>query len=132
MRVAATVTLSPAAGEFLRASIWRDRHLRRRAVTVLSLLLVAALVAAGIATVQQRTAQSQRRVAIGRQLVAEAEAVRDTDPTTALQLGIAAVRISTGSETRASLVDQLARTRFRATLATRDASSLQETVSDML
>ena len=41
------VELSPAARAFLRASIRRDRYRRRRALTVLSVLLVLAVVAAG-------------------------------------------------------------------------------------
>ncbi len=88
------VDLSPKARAFLHASIRHDRHRRRRrrTVTVLSVLLILAL-AAGVAVVQQRLGQERQRIAAARELVAQADATRDTDPRTALRLGIAAEQI---------------------------------------
>jgi hypothetical protein len=56
-------------------------------------LLILALAAAGVAVIQQRAAQERQLVAIARQLIAQADAAQNTDPRTALQLGIAAQRI---------------------------------------
>ncbi len=110
------VDLSPKAREFLHDSIRRDRSRRRRASTVLSVLLVLALVGAGVAVIQQRAAQERQRIATAGQLVAHAEAARDTDPRTALMLGIAAQAIHPTSQTRASLVTTLTTTRYAGTL----------------
>jgi WD40 repeat protein len=109
--------ISPQARDFLHASIRRDRYLRRRVTTVLSVLLILVLAAAGIAVIQQGAAQEQQRIATARQLVAQADAIRDTDPRTALQLGIAAQRIRASDETQSSLVNTLATTRYAGTLA---------------
>jgi WD40 repeat protein len=106
------VDLSSKAREFLHASIRRDRHRRRRATTILSVLLILALAAAGIAVKQQRNAEEGHRIATARQLVAQANAARDTDPRTALQLGLAAHRIHPDGETHASLVNTLTSTHY--------------------
>jgi WD domain, G-beta repeat len=110
------VDLSPTARDFLRTSIRRDRHLRRRTITVLSVLLIFALVAAGVAVVPQRKAEDRRLVATARQLVAQAELARDTDPRIAMQLAIAANHIHPDGETHASLVNSLTTTRYISTL----------------
>ncbi|MGH3998421.1 MAG: hypothetical protein ACRDTJ_13255 [Pseudonocardiaceae bacterium] len=111
------VDLSPKARDFLHTSIRHDRSRRRRTVTVLSVLLILALVAAGIAVVQRGLAQERQRIATARQLVAQADAARDTDPHTALQLGIAAERIHPNSETHASLVNALTSAPYAYNLA---------------
>ena len=107
------VALSPKARDFLHAGIRRDRHRRRRATTVLSVLVVLALAAAGIAVIEQRDAEKQagraekqQRIATARQLVAQADTARDTDLRTSLRLGLAAHRIHPDGETHASLVLQ--------------------------
>jgi WD40 repeat protein/energy-coupling factor transporter ATP-binding protein EcfA2 len=110
------VELSSTAQAFLRASIRRDRLRRRRAITVLSVLLLFALVGAGVAVVQRRAAVEQQRIATVRQLITQADAIRETDPRTALLLGIAAERISPDGEARASLVNTLTTTRYVGTL----------------
>ena len=107
------VDLSVTARDFLHTSIRRDRSRRRRAITV---LLVLALAGAGIVLIQQRAAQEQQRIATARQLVAQAEAVRETDPRTALQLGIAAQRIHPGDETQSSLAAILINNPYAGTL----------------
>ncbi|MGH3874897.1 MAG: TIR domain-containing protein, partial [Pseudonocardiaceae bacterium] len=110
------VDLSPKAGDFLQTSIRRDRYLRSRAITVLSVLLILAVTAAGVAVAQRQTVQEQQRITIARGLVAQADAVRDIDPGTALRLGIAAERIHPSGETRAGLVNSLTTTRYEHTL----------------
>ncbi|MDQ3153956.1 MAG: TIR domain-containing protein [Actinomycetota bacterium] len=110
------VDLSPKARDFLHASIRRDRYRRRRATTALSVLLILALVGAGIAVIQRRDAQERQLVAIARQLIAQAEAALDTDPRTALRLGIAARHIHPDGETHSSLVNTLTTTRYAGAL----------------
>jgi len=82
------VDLSSTARNFLRASIRRDRIRRRRAATVLSVLLVLALAAAAVAFVQRRTAIEQRDVAVSRQVAGQAEQLRATNSALAAQLGV--------------------------------------------
>ena len=110
------VELSAQAREFLIASIRHDSFRRRRTITILSVLLVLALGGFGIAVIQQRTAERQQEIATSRQLVAQADALRDTDPRTALQLGVAAYRINPGVETYSGLLGTLTATRLAGTL----------------
>ncbi|MDQ3765030.1 MAG: AAA family ATPase, partial [Actinomycetota bacterium] len=102
------VDLSPTARTFLRSSIRRDRLRRRRATTVLSVLLVLAVVAAGIAFTQQRAAEQQRNVAVSRQVAGQAMELRDTNPALAVQLGLAAYRLAPTTEARGSLLSTFA------------------------
>ncbi|MGH3837074.1 MAG: TIR domain-containing protein, partial [Pseudonocardiaceae bacterium] len=102
------VALSPTARAFLRASISRDRSRRGRAVTVLSVLRILALVAAGIAVFQQRTAQRQRDEAVSRQVAEQATGLRTTNPALAAQLSLAAYRLSPTTEARGSLLSTFA------------------------
>lgn len=74
------VDLSLIARDFLRTSIRRDRLRRGRAVMVLSVLLALALVAAGIAVVQQQAAKEQRNIAVSRQVTEQATGLRATNP----------------------------------------------------
>jgi WD40 repeat protein/energy-coupling factor transporter ATP-binding protein EcfA2 len=117
MLVTDRVDVSPKARTFLHTSIRRDRYRRRRTTTILSVLLIVALVGLGFAVIQQRAAQEQQRIAIARQLITQADAIRETDPRTALLLGIAAERIRPGGETRASLANTLTTTRYAGTFA---------------
>lgn len=121
------------AREFLAKSIFRDQWRRRRAITILSVLLVLALTAAGIAygqrqaaQNQQRIAQNQQRIATARALSLQAESLRDAQPVTALRLGIAANRIGPSSETRNSLATTLLGNHYAGTLAghTKDISTV--------
>ncbi|MGH3755720.1 MAG: TIR domain-containing protein, partial [Pseudonocardiaceae bacterium] len=121
------VDLSHNAREFLHASIRRDRSRRRRASTVLSVLLILALVGAGVAVIQQRAAQDRQRIATAGQLVAQAEVARTNDPRTALMLGIAAQAIHPTSQTHASLVTTLTTTHYAGTLT--DHTSAVESVA---
>ncbi|MGH3694408.1 MAG: TIR domain-containing protein [Pseudonocardiaceae bacterium] len=106
------VDLSPTARAFLYASIRRDRYLRRRATTILSVLLVLALAAAGIAVVAQRNAEDGRRttevarqVALSRQLAAEANILRANNPRRAMLLALKAWQTGQNVETRSSLLN---------------------------
>jgi WD40 repeat protein len=110
------IPVSATARAFLLASIRRDRLRRGRATTVLSVLCALALVAAGIAFVQQRFAQEQQRVATARQLVAQADLIRGNDPQTALMLNIAAERIQSDADSHAALVNSLMSSRYAGTL----------------
>ncbi|MDQ3762875.1 MAG: TIR domain-containing protein [Actinomycetota bacterium] len=109
--------LHEEARDFLYVSIRRDRFRRGRLTIILSVLLVLALTAASIAIFQQRAAQEQQRIATARHLVAQAEALRDINPRTALRLGIAAQRIYPDGETQASLVNTLTTTRYAGALS---------------
>ncbi|MGH3905952.1 MAG: TIR domain-containing protein [Pseudonocardiaceae bacterium] len=118
------VDLSPQARDFLHAGVRHDRYRRRRLVTILSVLLTLALVGAGVAVIQQgraqeqeRVAQDQLRVATARQLIAQADTLLDSDPRTALRLGLAAENIYPGGETRAALFDLVSTTRYAGSLA---------------
>ncbi len=111
------VDLSPTARDFLHASIRHDQFRRRRGVSVLSVLLILALVAAGVAVDQQRRAQERQRIATARQLVAQAGTLLGSDPRTALRFGIAAERIHPGGETRGGLFGLLSSTPYAGDLA---------------
>jgi WD40 repeat protein len=110
------VELGPPARAFLRASLRHDRWLRWRVITVLSVLLVVALLAAGYAINQKGVAEDQQLIATSRQLMAQADAARATDPRTALRLGIAAERLAPSPAAEASLVDTLSHTSYARTL----------------
>ncbi|MBV9031511.1 MAG: TIR domain-containing protein, partial [Pseudonocardiales bacterium] len=98
------VELSSTARVFLRSSIRRDRIRRRRALTVLSVLLVLAVVAAGVALTQRRAAVAQRDVAVSRQVAGQALALRAANPALAAQLALAAYRLTPTTEARSSLL----------------------------
>jgi WD40 repeat protein/energy-coupling factor transporter ATP-binding protein EcfA2 len=115
--VSERIELSASAARFLHASARRDRRLRRRAVVVLSTLLVLALTAAVVAVIQQRAAVDQQRIAASRQLIAQADGARATDPRTALLLGIGAERLKPGAVAESNLVDTLTHTKYSRTLA---------------
>jgi TIR domain/WD domain, G-beta repeat len=110
------VDMSPQAQDFLRSSIRLDRFRRRRAITVLSGLLVLALLAAGIAIRQQQLAQGELRVATARLLIARISGLMESDPRTAVKLGLAANRLYPGGETLSNLVNSLTTTRYSDTL----------------
>jgi WD40 repeat protein/energy-coupling factor transporter ATP-binding protein EcfA2 len=98
------VELSSPARAFLRASIRRDRFRRGRAVTVLSVLLLAALVGAGVAVIQQRDAAHQRDVAVSQHVAGQALELRATSPALAAQLALAAYRLIPTTEARGSVL----------------------------
>ena len=110
------VELSPLASRFLEASVRHDRRRRQQTIVVLSTLLVLALVAAVVAVIQRQAARDQQQIATARQLIAQADAARATDPRTALLLGIAAARLAPGPAAETDLVDTLTHTRYSRVL----------------
>jgi WD40 repeat protein len=114
--VADRVELSPPARDFLLTSYRRDRRRRGRSLAILSTLLALAVVAAGTAFVQQRTAVDRQGLATARLLLTRAEAALERDPRTALLLGEAADHIHPDREIRAGLVHLLLNTRYMGSL----------------
>jgi hypothetical protein len=110
------IELSTLARDFLRASIHRDSHNRRRAFAILSTLLVIALVAAALAAVQRHEAEAGHRFAVARLLLNEAKDRLDQDPLAALRLAEAAVRVHPSPETRSALVNNVLTTPYTGTL----------------
>jgi WD40 repeat protein len=100
--------LSSTARDFLRVSTRRDRLRRGRAIIVLSVLLVLAVVAAAFAVVGQRIAEQQRNVAVSQKVAAQALELRTTNPALAAQLGLAAYRLVPTAQTRGSLLSTVA------------------------
>ncbi|MGH3839463.1 MAG: WD40 repeat domain-containing protein, partial [Pseudonocardiaceae bacterium] len=103
-----------AASQRVHATKERERRHRTRTITVLSTLLVLALIAAGFAVWQQQRARSAQDTAIARGMVAQADRIRERDPRGALQFGVAASQFDTGTQTQASLQQTLTSTsRFK-------------------
>jgi WD40 repeat protein len=102
------VDLSLMARDFLRASIRRDRLRRRRAITVLSGLLILAVVAAGIAVVAQRATARECNTAVSQKIAAQALELRTTNPALAAQLALAAYRLTPTADARGSLLSTAA------------------------
>ncbi|MGH3977294.1 MAG: WD40 repeat domain-containing protein, partial [Pseudonocardiaceae bacterium] len=106
-----------ATAQRVQTTKQRERRRRTRAITVLSTLLVLALIAAGVAVWQQQRASEVQRIAIARGMVAQAERIRDQDPRGALQLGVAAKQFDAGPQTHASLLQTLESTSYFRTMS---------------
>lgn len=115
--LAGRIPLDGNAEAFLLASERRDRRQRRRATTVLAALLVITLVAAGVTTALWRTTRDQQDLTTARQLVAQAAAVRPTDPAAAVRLELAAATIFPGDETRSAAAAGLTSSRLAGVLS---------------
>ncbi|MEZ0071009.1 serine/threonine-protein kinase [Planotetraspora sp. GP83] len=112
------VTLNLLESAFLDASaaLGRLRARRRRQVTgVLAVLLAAALASAGVAVDQKAfadrqraSAERQRDTAVARRTAALADSLRSADPVTAMALSVAAWRLAGVPEARAALYSSLA------------------------
>lgn len=79
------ITKDDLEGEDIRQQR-RTQRLRTGAIAGLTALLVLALVAAGIAIVQYRSAVEQRNAAVRNQVVIQADRARDNDPSLAAAL----------------------------------------------
>ncbi|MBT2232172.1 serine/threonine-protein kinase [Nonomuraea sp. NEAU-A123] len=104
------VTLTPRERDFLQAgtALTRKRN-RRRALTTtaLAVLLVVSLAASGLALWQRQQAAGQRDVVTAKQVAAEADRLRTTDPVLAMLLSVAAWRVSPQVEARSALMASL-------------------------
>ncbi|KQX58975.1 MULTISPECIES: caspase family protein [unclassified Streptomyces] len=98
--------MRPVERDFLRAGARVQRRTRRVLVTGGS-VLVALTVLAGFfgvrATGAERLARAREAVAVADRLAAEADALRDHDPATALRLSLAAYREARTDRTRSAL-----------------------------
>ncbi|WP_327350514.1 nSTAND1 domain-containing NTPase [Streptomyces sp. NBC_01304] len=93
--------------EFLdggRVARTREQRRRRALAAFVAVLVVVALLAGGIAWQQSRTSDRQHRQAEARRLAAVADSMRPSDPTTALQLSVAAWKLADTTETRSALM----------------------------
>ncbi|GAA3455613.1 hypothetical protein GCM10018962_74460 [Dactylosporangium matsuzakiense] len=103
--------LSPAVGEFLRASA---RHARRttrrlyRTIAGLTALALSTLFLAGYAFQQRQAAVKQRNEALSRMIAGRADWLRDRDPALARPVAVAAYRTAPTLESRSSLLDAAA------------------------
>ncbi|MGG8407607.1 caspase, EACC1-associated type, partial [Streptomyces sp. 12297] len=98
--------LRPVERDFLAAGEREQRRKRRTLITGVSLVCVLAVVStllAVFATVEQRKTQERETRLIAQQLATQADAMRERDPQTALQLSLAAYRAADTPETRSSL-----------------------------
>ncbi|GAB3979918.1 hypothetical protein GCM10029978_076590 [Actinoallomurus acanthiterrae] len=107
--------LGDTARAFLDDSIsaqTRGIRVRQAAIGVLATLMVLVLVAGTLAVISARNADRQRTLAVSRALVAQADAIRGSDPQLALRLGVAAARIHGGDQASSSLVNTLLTDRY--------------------
>jgi WD40 repeat protein len=116
------IELAPDGQEFLDASRSHAEAARRRArnrragiTAAMAVLSVAALIAAGIAVLQNQTVKEERDAATVRSLITQADATRESDPQLSLRLALAAHRISTGTEPVASLTSTVTMNTYAAT-----------------
>ncbi|MGI5372611.1 TIR domain-containing protein [Streptomyces iakyrus] len=107
--------VAPIRGDTKDALIGDHLNQRRRrnqavgsAISVLSALLVLAVVLGLIAERQRDTATERQLTATSRQLVAEAASIRDTQPDLAKQLLVQAYRMSPTAQVIGALIDSAA------------------------
>ncbi|MET9250445.1 hypothetical protein [Nonomuraea sp. NPDC003709] len=111
--------LESSSEQFFEASVTYERQrgrIRRGAIAALVVLTLIASTGAFVAWSQSRAAQRQAQVATARSMVAGAEAVRESDPRLALQLGVAAYRLDPNRATNASLLQTLTTSRYEGTI----------------
>ncbi|WP_125645011.1 AAA family ATPase [Nonomuraea sp. WAC 01424] len=99
-------TLTPEERAFLHAGTAAHHGARRRRglrTSVLSVVVVLALVAASLAWQQNTVSSRRQREAHARQMAGTAESLRQSDPRLAMQLSLAAWRLADLPETRAAL-----------------------------
>jgi WD40 repeat protein len=111
-----SIHLTERATRFLQTSLRRDRLRRERTLAILMTLLLITVSGAVVALVQTAKARTQQQLATGRQLVAEANAVVDASPLTAVRLSIAAYRLDPSEQTYSNLYHVVATTPFAGVL----------------
>ncbi|MEU6775187.1 helix-turn-helix domain-containing protein [Streptomyces sp. NPDC046759] len=102
-----TLVPGPRVEEFLAASVRhadRAARLRRAGIAAVCVLALVASVAAAVAFKKSATAQAERNNAIAGEVQAEAGQLRETDPSLAAQLDIAAYRIRPLPQLRTDLI----------------------------
>ncbi|MFI5686699.1 hypothetical protein [Streptomyces sp. NPDC051636] len=102
-----TGEFDPVVSAFLAASVrqqHRTRRIRQGVIAGLTVLTVLAALSAALAFQQRGTAQHERNAAILGEIRAEADQVRETDPSLAAQLDLVAHRMSPAASTRAHLL----------------------------
>jgi WD40 repeat protein len=108
------VAFLEATAQRVEATKARERRRRNRTSTVLAVLLVLALIAGSLAIWQQQMALSAQHAAIASGMTAQADRVRNADPRSALQLGVAATYVDGSPQSWAGLQQALTATpRFR-------------------
>src|SRR5215469_15620050 len=97
----------------------RRRTLRtvQGVIAALAALVVALSGSTLYATIQQREAVRQQRIAIGKALTAQADALRDTQPRVSLMLSVKAMQLDPSGDARASLITTIGQTHYAGTLA---------------
>jgi WD40 repeat protein len=98
-------------GEDIRQSR-RQIALAAISIVLLAVLVVAATVFGGIARHERNVAREQANIAVSRELAADAESLRTSDPGTSLMLSVEALRRTETAEARSSLVTTLSETRY--------------------
>lgn len=98
---------SLAARSQERATARRRRRQLRRLLALLSVLLVITTGTTGYALHARHTAAEQRNLAITRNLVSEVDALRAANPALAMQLSLAAYRLTGLPEARGSVLTTL-------------------------
>lgn len=98
---AVAATLTPAAVDFLEASVrqvGRQTWRKRTVMTALALSTVVAVAMGAMALAAKSRAEDERSAAQFQQVVALADALRESDPTTSAQLSLAAWRMRPGND----------------------------------
>ncbi|MHC9518772.1 AAA family ATPase [Prescottella equi] len=98
---AVAASLTPAAADFLEASVGQVRRQtwrKRTVMTALALSTVVAVAMGAMALAAKSRAEDERSAAQFQQVVALADALRESDPTTSAQLSLAAWRMRPGSD----------------------------------
>nr|WP_158647299.1 hypothetical protein [Actinoplanes sp. ATCC 53533] len=98
------LTASSAAERADRIAARRSRSRLRRAVALLSVLLVLVVAATGYAIVAGRSAAVQRDTALSEVVATKAALLRPTQPVLAAQLSLAAYRLAPTAEARSGLL----------------------------
>ncbi|MGY1495061.1 nSTAND1 domain-containing NTPase [Streptomyces sp. QTS52] len=102
------------AREAERRAATRTTRRARRLVAALSATLAVALIAGMVAWQQHRTSRREATDTAARRVAAVADAMRTTDPRTAMLLSVAAWRIAPLPETRSALLGATAQTELDA------------------
>jgi len=98
------LTASSAAERADRIAARRSRSRLRRAVALLSVLLVLVVAATGYAILAGRSAAAERNTALSQVVATKAALLRPTRPALAAQLSLAAYRLAATAEARAGLL----------------------------